>query len=214
MTRIHTRAPGVRSHLRVAAPGLALIALLAGCAGQEKDAQEAAAPPKFPSAQTAGCDAVRPVPSPIETAGSIMYSTPAELDNVLGVVQREAEGGRFADVFGGVEVVPEKGEAIIYRVPSADFDAYVRSVAGQECIHLRDAAFSQAALLKLTNRISDDNKYWRGQGIEINMTGPLPDSSGVQVGVTKVDPKIQQKLVERYGAQIPITVLEQGPVSW
>ncbi|MDI1462464.1 hypothetical protein QEZ54_15945 [Catellatospora sp. KI3] len=214
MTRIHIRARRIRPGLPAAAAGLALIALLAGCAGQEKDAAEAAAPPQFPAARTAGCDTDRPLPSPIETAGTIMYGSDAELDSVLGVVQREAEGGRFADVYGGIEVVPEKGEAIIYRVPSADFDAYVRSVAGQECIHLRDAAFSQAALLKLTNRISDDNKYWRGQGIEINVTGPLPDSSGVRVGVTKVDPKVQQRLVERYGAQIPITVVQEGPASW
>ncbi|GHJ48724.1 hypothetical protein Cs7R123_60660 [Catellatospora sp. TT07R-123] len=209
MTRIHTRA-----RLRVALPALALLGILAGCAGQEKDAQEAAAPPRFPSAQTPGCDSPRPAPSPIETAGSTMYSTPTELDAALGVVQRESEGGRFADVFGGVEVVPEKGEAIIYRVPSADFDAYVASVAGQECIHFRDALYSLASLVKLSNRISDDVKYWHGKGVEINMTGPLPDASGVQVGVSKVD-GVREKLVARYGAAIPITVVKEDAVlTW
>ncbi|GAA1417539.1 hypothetical protein ACFQZ4_39670 [Catellatospora coxensis] len=193
---------------------LLIAAALTGCAGQEKAADEAAAPPPtLDGAGTPGCGLARPTPSPIETAGSTMWPTSASLDDVLGRIGVAGEG-RFAEHFAGLEVVPEKGHAIVYRVPSADFDAFVTREAGNECVYLRDAAFGRATLQTLADRVINDSAYWRKQNIQINSTSAGNDGTGVTVGVLPADvARARAELPKRYGTAVPIIIEEQEPIT-
>lgn len=188
---------------------LLLAAALAGCAGQADGA--GAPPPTLDGPGTPGCDQARPTPSAIETAGATMYPTSIDLDQALGLIQQDAESGRFADRYAGAEVVPEKGHAIVYRVPSAEFDAHVASIAGAECIYLRDARFSHQELQKLADRVSGDLKHWRGRGITINTVGTKHDGSGITVGTEQVE-QASRELPKRYGVTVPIEIEQAGPV--
>ncbi|MEU7824533.1 hypothetical protein [Catellatospora sp. NPDC049133] len=191
---------------------LLIAAALAGCAGQ-KEAGEAAAPPTLDGPGTPGCAMARPTPSPIETAGSTMWPTSVTLDDALTRISQAGEG-RFGKQFAGVEVVPEKGYGIVYRVPSAEFDEFVTQQAGTECIYLRDAVYDQATLQALANRVMDDRKYWDKQGITINMTGTTHDGSGITVGVLPADlERARVELPKRYGTQVPITIEPQEAIT-
>ncbi len=180
---------------------LGLAAALSGCAGQQDGD-----PAGTGGQATAGCASPGPAPSPIETAGTTMYGSISALDQALAEIRRAAED-RFAGVFAGVWVVSEQGHAIVYRVPSAEFDAYVESVSGGQCLYLRDADHSHAALLALARRISDDTAYWRERGITVHETGPRYDGSGVRVGVEQVE-QARIELPKRYGTRISIEVEE------
>ncbi|BCJ76817.1 hypothetical protein CS0771_63610 [Catellatospora sp. IY07-71] len=183
------------------AVSLALATALSGCAGQREGD-----PSGTGGHATAGCSSPAPAPSPIETAGATMYGSIGALDQALAEIRRAAED-RFADVFAGVWVVSEEGHAIVYRVPSAEFDAYAESVSGGQCLYLRDADHSHAALLALVRRISDDTAYWRERGITVHETSPRYDGSGVTVGVEQVE-QARIELPKRYGTRIPIEVAE------
>ncbi|GAB4051412.1 hypothetical protein [Catellatospora paridis] len=182
---------------------LGLATVLSGSAGPRNGS-----PSGVDGQATTGCASPAAAPSPIETAGTTMYGSIGALDQALAEIQHAAEG-RFADVFAGVLVVSEKGHAIVYRVRSAEFDAYAESVSGGQCLYLRDADHSQATLLALTMRISGDTAYWREQGIVVHMVGPRHDGSGVTVGVEQVE-RARVELPKRYGTQIPIEVEESA----
>lgn len=199
------------------AAAVLLAASLAGCAGQRDAADQpggaAAPPPTLDGPGTPGCGLARPTPSPIETAGSTMWPTSASLDDLLGRIGTAGES-RFAEHFAGLEVVPEKGHAIVYRVPSAEFDAFVAREAGDECVYLRDAAFGQATLQPLAHRVINDSAYWRKRGIQINSTSAGHDGSGVRVGVLPADvARARVELPKRYGTEVPIIIEEQGPIK-
>ncbi|MEV4415045.1 hypothetical protein [Catellatospora sp. NPDC049609] len=194
---MRTRQPGRTATL------LLLGVVLAGCGGSA-----GAGAPTLDGPGTSGCGADRPTPSPIETAGATMYGESAVLGEALTALAQSGEG-RFRDVYAGVEVVPEHGYAVLYRRPSAELDAYAEQVAKGECIYLRDAAFSHAELLELTQRIVADMGYWKERGIAVHLVGPKHDGSGITVGVEEVE-KAQAALPERYGLRIPITVEPGG----
>ncbi|MEU8004588.1 hypothetical protein AB0B66_25800 [Catellatospora sp. NPDC049111] len=195
---------------------LLIAAALSGCAGQKAAADEAGAPPPtLDGAATPGCGLARPTPSPIETAGSTMWPTSASLDDLLGRIGTAGES-RFAEHFAGLEVVPEKGHAIVYRVPSADFDAFVQREAGDECVYLRDAAFGRSTLQALADKVINDSAYWRKQGIQINSTSAGNDGTAVTVGVLPADvARARVELPKRYGTAVPIIIEEQEPIrAW
>ncbi|WP_155370543.1 hypothetical protein [Catellatospora vulcania] len=200
------------TRITATAAALLLAATLSACAGQQVGV---GSPPTLDGPGTPGCGLPRPTPSAIETAGATMWPTSVTLDEALGRIMQAGEG-RFGKQFAGTEVVPEKGYAIVYRVPSAEFDEFVTQQAGDECIYLRDAAFDQATLRALADRVIDDAAHWRKQGITINMTGAAHDGSGITVGVAKADlERARAELPERYGTQIPIIIEEQaGITTW
>lgn len=193
------------------AGGATALAVLGGCAGARPGpGQEAQGPHGPPESQAPPACATVP-PSPIVTAGATMWPNPPEISEALDEIQTVGED-RFSDVFAGVQVVPEAGYAIVYRVPSAEFDKLIRSVAGTRCIVIRDARFSQAALMELQHRINADLEFWRGKGIQINTTGMAHDGSGVTVGTLEVE-RARAELSKHYKSAIPITVEETGPMT-
>ena len=138
-----------------------------------------------------------------------MYGEAEEMSTALNRLHQAGES-TFQDVFAGVEVVPEKGYAIVYRVPSPEFDAFIREAAGAQCVLVRDAAFANARLRVLQDRISGDSEFWRKRGITINTTGTNHDGSGVVVGTLDVA-KAKVELPKHYGTEIPIIVTKEAP---
>ncbi|HEX2356785.1 MAG TPA: hypothetical protein VHI50_10040 [Micromonosporaceae bacterium] len=186
--------------------GLGLLAL-AGCGGVS-----AGADPSEDGPATSGCSRQAAPPEPIVTAGATMYPTSPELDAALGRIQ-EAAPREHADTYAGLEVVPERGHAIVYRVPPADdFDAFVEDVSGGQCIYIRDAEHTNAELTALQERITNDATYWGGLGVRINAVGARHDGSAVEVGTEDVA-RAEAELPRRYGADAPIVVVEQGPIQ-
>ena len=186
--------------------GAVAITFLGGCAGNRPGALQEAQGPQEPQ----GCPLVSP--SPIVTAGATMWPEPPGAHEAINEIQT-AGLDRYRDVYTGVQVVPEAGYHIVYRVPStklsAEYDELIRRAAGTNCIVIRDARFSQAALTELQNRITDDFALWRGKGIQINTVFAAHDGSGVTVGTLEVD-RARAEIPKHYGPTIPITVVEEA----
>lgn len=136
--------------------------------------------------------------------------TPNHLDPVLGRIEQEGRA-RFAESYAGLEVMPDQLSAVVYRVPSAQFDAFLREVAGEAAVVIRDAPYSVAELTALMERITADLDYWRERGIRINAFGARHDGSGVQVGTQEVA-RAEVELPKRYGARPPVLIVEEGPI--
>lgn len=189
------------------------VLLVGGCAAQRMsaDAPGGAGEPN-PSVgdewRTEGCRTTR-TPEVVETAGARMPLIPADLEAVMSRIGQEGPA-RFAESYAGLEVVYEPVHTIVYRVPSAGFDAFVREIAGDACVVVRDAAHSAVELTALAERIGVDLDYWRGRGVRVNSVGPLHDGSGVRVGTQDVA-LAEVELPKRYGVDPPVMVVEEGP---
>jgi hypothetical protein len=202
--------------------GLLLAGLLSACAGQQAGSQRGgdqdarapgganAAGPASGEWQTGGCAAPRS-PVIVATAGATF---PVAGDQIQELVKRLTEAGqaRFATVYAGLELTPDQVGLIVYRKPSAEFDGYLRAAVGDQCVVVRDAAHSQVEVQALADRITGDMTYWRSRGIAINTVGSPQDGSAVEVGTENVS-AAQVELPKRYGTQIPIKVVNEGPVQ-
>ncbi len=189
----------------------AAIVALTGCARESVDTPGGEIRLQPGSAPGVAACATQPSPpEPVVTAGATMYPESEEMSRVLGSLQQAAES-TYREVFAGLEVVPEEGYAIVYRVPSPEFDAFVHDVTEGQCVVIRDAAHSHAELSELQNRITDDADFWQKRKIRINEVGARHDGSGVVVGTLEVD-KARMELPKRYGRAIPIIVERAGPV--
>ncbi|PZG16547.1 hypothetical protein C1I95_17290 [Micromonospora craterilacus] len=146
------------------------------------------------------------------TAGATMYPTTDEMSQALDRI-RQAGESTYRDTFAGLEVVPEEGYAIVYGVPSPEFEAFVRDAAQGQCVVLRNAAHSFAELNALQDRIMVDWDLWRTRGIDISSIGARHDGSGVEVGTLDVE-KARAELPEHYDTDIPIIVEQAGPVAF
>jgi hypothetical protein len=179
---------------------LATAIALAGCGNGE-------APETAGDLRTDGCANVS-APAPIVTGGATMYPTTEGMDSVIGQLQQRGEV-EFADSFAGLEVVPDQGYAIVYRVPSATFDQMVKSISNGQCVHIRDAPYTAKALRDLAEKIGGDFEYWRAQGIPVNSVGPLHDGTAVEVGVeaSALD-RAKVELPKRYGLTPPMKIVE------
>jgi hypothetical protein len=196
--------------------GLLLVGLISGCAGQQDgrqngDESDVGAPaPASTEWRSDGCATPR---SPVmtHTAGVDMPLSDEQVEALVQKVTRAGEA-RFAAVYAGLELTQEQVGLVVYRAPSAEFDAYLRAEAGSQCVVVRDAAHSQAELRALVDRITDDFAYWRERGIVINTVGPHNDGSGIEVGTQNVT-AAQVELPKRYGAAVPIKVVEEEPIQ-
>ncbi|MBY8874276.1 hypothetical protein K7640_20815 [Micromonospora sp. PLK6-60] len=188
----------------------AMIVAVGGCAREAGGAADAA-PEAGGTPGVEGCATPPSPPESVVTAGATMYPESDELSEALGSIQQAGES-TFRDVFAGLETVPEQGYVIVYRLPSARFDAYVRDVAAGQCVLLRDAAHSAAELSALQDRITDDMDYWRTRGVDVNAVGPRHDGSGVVVSTLAVA-RARAELPKRYGTAIPIIIEQGGPVE-
>jgi hypothetical protein len=159
---------------------------------------------------TAGCAMPR---SPLLTTigGTDVPATPPTLSAAMNRIE---DGGRqrFADSYAGLEVDQLRVRAIVYRVPSAPFDDFLRISAQDACIVVRDAAHSLAELRTWHDRIAADLGMWTDRGVRISTVGARHDGAGVEVGTQDVV-RARQELPVHYGTEAPLVFVEQGPVT-
>jgi hypothetical protein len=158
---------------------------------------------------TAGC-AFHREPLTSTVGGVTVPATPPALDAAMARIDR---GGRadFAGSYAGLEVDQQRVRAVVYRVPSAAFDDFVRQSAEDTCVVVRDAAYGLAELAGWHDRIVADLPTWAQRGVRISTVGARHDGIGVEIGTPAVGPT-REALVAAYGTGAPLIFVEQGPV--
>ncbi|WP_433834200.1 hypothetical protein ACQP2E_35780 [Actinoplanes sp. CA-015351] len=159
--------------------------------------------------RTAGCAFARS-PQYTVTGKVRVPVTPPVLSDAM---ERIDQGGRdrFAERYSGMEIDQKRVRAVVYRVPSAGFDDFVRSSAEDACIVVRDSAHAVAELTGWQERVVADLHYWVDQGVRIVTVGSRHDGVGVEIGTRDID-QARLQLPERYGAEAPLVFVEEGPV--
>ncbi|WP_328462575.1 hypothetical protein OHA21_35620 [Actinoplanes sp. NBC_00393] len=155
--------------------------------------------------RTAGCEFSR-LPH-----GARIPIIPARLSAAMDRIER---GGRerFAASFAGIEIDQRRVRAIVYRVPSAAFDDYVRQSAEDNCVVVRDAAHAVAELGDWHDRVVADLPYWTAQGVRIVTVGSRHDGVGVEIGTRDFE-RARRWLPARYGVEAPLVFVEEGLVT-
>ena len=159
--------------------------------------------------RTPGCELVR-VPEHIKVGDVLMPTTPPGLQAAMARIDK-AGRGEFADSYAGLEVDQKLVRAIVYRVPTASFDRFVREAAGNACIVVRDATHSTRDLAAWHDRVLADLPFWGHRGIDIVSIGARHDGTGVEIGTGDV-PRTRAELLDRYGQEAPLVFVEHGPV--
>ncbi|BBH64876.1 hypothetical protein ACTI_15610 [Actinoplanes sp. OR16] len=160
--------------------------------------------------QTAGCAFARTAKYTVR--GHVR--TPVTPPALATAMERIDRGGRdqHADRYSGIEVDQKRVRAVVYRVPSARFDDFVRSSAEDACILVRDSAHALAELDDWHDRIVADLHYWGDQGVRIVTVGSRHDGVGVEIGTRDLD-EARLMLPARYGIGAPLVFVEEGPVT-
>jgi hypothetical protein len=158
---------------------------------------------------TAGCEFTRH-PETVTVGGRILPATPAALEAAMARIDA---GGRaeHAASYAGLEVDQQRVRAIVYRVPVAEFDDFIRLSAENACVVVRDAAHSLAELTGWHDRIVADLDAWRAHGVRISSVVARHDGVGVEVGTRDVE-VAREEMPRRYGHTAPLVFVEQGPV--
>jgi hypothetical protein len=199
---------GAMRHDRIRAGLLLLAAMLVTSACGE--------PPQVPPVgltggwETAGCSFTRP-PVTMTVGGRTLPATPPSLDAAMARIER---GGRddYPDSYAGLEVDQQRVRAVVYRVPSADFDNFIRLSAEDTCVVVRDSLHGLRELNQWHDRVVADLDMWAARGIRIVTVGARHDGFGVEVGTRDVE-RARAELPARYGEQAPLIFIEQGPVT-
>jgi hypothetical protein len=153
--------------------------------------------------RTAGCGL--PTTAPAMTVdGTPQPANQGALDEIADRVQAYS-AGHFSGVYTGVEIRSKTNRIRVYRVPSADFDAWILKEFANVCVEVANSTHSRQELTALQQRIADDVDYWKGRGIPINTISAATDGSGVEVTTTNVA-EASKELPARYGADAPITI--------
>jgi hypothetical protein len=158
---------------------------------------------------TAGCEFSRD-PETVTVGHRVMPATPAALEAAMARIEA---GGRadHAGSYAGLEVDQERVRAIVYRVPSAAFDDFIRLAADNTCIVVRDAAHSVTELTEWNDRIVSDIAAWQTYGVRISSVAARHDGVGVEIGTPDVD-NARMEMPRRYGREAPLIFVEQGQV--
>jgi hypothetical protein len=190
-------------------PLLGVLLMTAAC-GDSDAAAQPMAPGLIGGWSTAGCEFHRQ-PRSTTVAGISMPVTPPELDAAMARIDR---GGRetYSASYAGLEVDQQNVRAIVYRVPSADFDEFIRDNAEDTCVVVRDAAHTLAELTAWHDRIVRDLPTWTERGIRISTLGARHDGAGVEVGTEDIA-RARVELPLAYGRQAPLVLVEEGPVT-
>ena len=160
--------------------------------------------------RTAGCEFPRETMTAVVN-GRAMPVTPPKLESAIARIDAGGRG-RYAVSYAGIEVDQQHVRAIVYRVPSAAFDKFIRNSAEDTCIEVRDAPHAIAELTALHDRIVADLDTWEQRGIRISTVGARHDGTGVEIGTADVA-RARGELPLAYGAQAPLIFVQQGPVT-
>jgi hypothetical protein len=158
---------------------------------------------------TAGCEFTR-TPETMTIGGRTWPVTPKALDAAIARIDK---GGRseHAASYAGIEVDQQRVRAIVYRVPSASFDDFIRQAAEDTCVFVRDAEHGLTELNTWHDRVRDDMAAWKARGVHITTISARHDGAGVEVGTTDVE-RARHELPKQYGRKAPLIVVEEGPV--
>ena len=159
---------------------------------------------------TAGCEFTR-TPETVTMGGRTLPATPAAL---AAAMARIDEGGRanHAASYAGLEVDQQRVRAIVYRVPSAPFDDFIRQAAEDTCVFVRDAPYSLEELTAWHDRVVTDLNAWRARGVRISSIAARHDGAGVEIGTQDVD-AARRDMPRQYGRYAPLIFVEEGPVT-
>ena len=118
---------------------------------------------------TAGCEFSRE-PETVTVGHRVLPATPAALEAAMSRIDA---GGRaeHAASYAGLEVDQQRVRAIVYRVPSAAFDDFIRISAENTCIVVRDAEHSSAELAEWNDRIMP---WYLAGHVPCGYTGAVP----------------------------------------
>ena len=174
-----------------------------------------AEPPREPEVgltggwETAGCE-FTPAPMAVPVGSETLLSTPPALQAAMSRIEH---GGRkdYPASFAGIEVDQQRVRAIVYRVPSAEFDDYLRVQAQDSCIVVRDALHGLRELGEWHDRVVADLPMWKARGITIVTVGARNDGFGVEIGTRDVD-RARIVLQAYYGEAAPLIYIERKPV--
>jgi hypothetical protein len=119
-------------------------------------------------------------------------------------------GGRFPAAYAGVALEPEHDRVVVYRVPSAAFDAALHADLPGAPLRVVDAAHPAEELNRLVTRIGAELPYWQERGVAVHVISPRTDGACVEVGVADPD-RARPLFAERYGAA-PVRVVAADPV--
>jgi hypothetical protein len=187
---------------------LSAVFMTAAC-GDPGEMAEPAAPGLTGGWSTAGCEFHR---EPLTTTmGSVLLPvTPPALDAAMARIDRGARIDYPAS-YAGLEVDQQRVRAVVYRVPSAAFDQFIRIAAEDTCVVVRDAAHPIAELTAWHDRVVADLPRWAGRGLHISTVGPRHDGVGIEIGTTDVA-RTRVELLTAYGRRAPLIFVEEGPV--
>ena len=191
-------------------PCLVMAVLMTAACGDSGASAQPAEPGLTGGWATAGCEFHR-APLTMTVGGVTQPATPLALDAAMARIDRGGRAG-YADSYAGLEVDQLLVRAIVYRVPSAEFDDFVRISAEDSCVVVRDAAHGLTELTAWHDRIVADLPMWADRGLRISTVGARHDGIGVEVGTEQVV-RTRAALVEVYGRQAPLVFVEQGPVT-
>lgn len=158
---------------------------------------------------TAGC-AFHREPMSVTVGRTTMPVTPPALDAAMAAIDR-AGREEHRDSYAGLEVDQVRVRAIVYRVPSAEFDDAIRYAAGEACILVRDAPHALTELTAWHDRVVADLPYWAGRGVRVATVGARHDGTGVEVG-TQDMARARVEFPFRYGRSAPLVLVESGPM--
>ena len=158
---------------------------------------------------TAGCEFSR-APETLTVGGRTMPTTPRGLEEAIGRID---EGGRSVHPasYAGIEVDQQRVRAVVYRVPSAPFDDFIRAAARDTCVFVRDAEHGLAELTTWHDRVRADLAAWQARGVFIATIAARHDGAGVEIGTPDID-RARAELPRHYGRGAPLILVEQGPV--
>jgi hypothetical protein len=167
-------------------------------------------PPEVPALgltggwETAGCEF-----SPSEPT----TPAPAAPPSLSSAMSRIEHGGRtdYPASYAGLEVDEARVRAVVYRVPSAEFDDFIRINAQDACVVVRDSLHALRELTEWHDRIVADLGIWSAKGIRIVTVGARNDGFGVEIGSRDVD-RARTELQTHYGEEAPLIFVQRGPV--
>lgn len=116
----------------------------------------------------------------------------------------------YPESYAGLEV--EAGGLVVYRKPSEQLDAALRTLPGGQRLVLRDAAHAARELDRLRDQVTADGEYWQRHGIVISSVASKHDGSAVEVATVQLQ-QAERLFPQRYGAGPPLELVRGGPLT-